>query len=91
MPDRLPEKMSDRISEQMSDGVPERMRTQKWTESYSIPRPCGASKFLEPSDAQQLHIDHKRPTNSTILLSKHSYLVGGWATPLKNMRVNWDD
>ena len=19
------------------------------------------------------------------------YLVGGWATPLKNMRVNWDD
>ena len=20
-----------------------------------------------------------------------SYLVGGWATPLKNMKVNWDD
>ena len=19
------------------------------------------------------------------------YLVGGWATPLKNMKVNWDD
>ena len=21
----------------------------------------------------------------------HSDLVGGWATPLKNMKVNWDD
>ena len=20
-----------------------------------------------------------------------SYLVGGWFTPLKNMKVNWDD
>ena len=23
--------------------------------------------------------------------NKHSSLVGGWATPLKNMQVNWDD
>ena len=21
----------------------------------------------------------------------NQYLVGGWATPLKNMKVNWDD
>ena len=23
--------------------------------------------------------------------SKHNFLVGGWATPLKNMKVSWDD
>ena len=22
---------------------------------------------------------------------KNTHLVGGWATPLKNMKVNWDD
>ena len=25
------------------------------------------------------------------LLAKIGYLVGGWATPLKNMKVSWDD
>ena len=29
---------------------------------------------------------HFRPREST-----HESLVGGWATPLKNMKVNWDD
>ena len=24
-------------------------------------------------------------------LASEAYLVGGWATPLKNMKVNWDD
>ena len=26
-----------------------------------------------------------------ILKMRKSMLVGGWATPLKNMNVNWDD
>ena len=25
------------------------------------------------------------------LMVNNSDLVGGWATPLKNMKVNWDD
>ena len=29
------------------------------------------------------------PHNSQI--RQTTYLVGGWATPLKNMKVNWDD
>ena len=26
-----------------------------------------------------------------MMLPLHCFLVGGWATPLKNMKVNWDD
>ena len=26
-----------------------------------------------------------------LYLNYFTYLVGGWATPLKNMKVNWDD
>ena len=33
------------------------------------------------------------PSHSGSLYCKHGIenLVGGWATPLKNMNVNWDD
>ena len=29
--------------------------------------------------------------NEWIYLPWHPQLIGGWATPLKNMKVNWDD
>ena len=30
-------------------------------------------------------------TNYAYYYGSYVFLVGGWATPLKNMKVNWDD
>ena len=42
-------------------------------------------------DEWDFSLDLYKSSAKVDLWKLHIYLVGGWATPLKNMKVNWDD
>ena len=45
-------------------------------------------KQIQPSQKQVLSSNACSLEQQSCI---NGYLVGGWATPLKNMNVNWDD
>ena len=40
---------------------------------------------------QYVQTTAQNSSNSPEIIGMKIILVGGWATPLKNMKVNWDD
>ena len=46
---------------------------------------------VDPTSAHALSCSSRRRRRNIIIHLVELYLVGGWATPLKNMEVNWDD
>ena len=59
--------------------------------------PCGIGEFScvpldnEEEKTQGPHNYQQLLLNFSHLFLANGHLVGGWATPLKNMKVNWDD
>ena len=50
---------------------------------------CGGKLVNDKRDSNDSN--GHRLSQLTIWILSSSHLVGGWATPLKNMKVNWDD
>ena len=49
----------------------------------------GYDDSLVAGDHQKIEMSQDLVISRTAM--EHEKLVGGWATPLKNMKVNWDD
>ena len=60
-----------------------------WKSGLALPSP--ARWALYPAGCEDVweapNSGHEKSTTATTT----THLVGGWATPLKNMKVNWDD
>ena len=60
-------------------------------ELWKLQRPGAAWPAKVVSSTPRCEAQNRLRPATIITSLHHLYLVGGWATPLKNTKVNWDD